>query len=116
MNSTLDMHLFLNQWMFMPEIWIILGILLIVSDLLIGMTYILIPFGVASLFTAAFVKFNNSEFLFELSFENETIYRYLNLESWQEVLYCFAILSIISVLLLRLLTSKKSGEDDINQY
>ena len=116
MDNSLDIYMFLNHWLYMPEIWLILGIFLIISDVLFGFAYMLIPFGIACLLTAIIVSINNSDLLYELSVNNEFIYNFINLENWQEILYWFAILSIVSVILLRLFTKNNKKENDINQY
>ncbi len=116
MDNAFDFLALLNHWSFVPKIWIILGIILIIADLLIGLNYILIPFGIACFFTSGLVAINSSEFLYELSMNNEFVYNYLNLESWHDILYWYAALSIISVLLLRFFTRGRTKDPDINQY
>jgi membrane-bound ClpP family serine protease len=116
MDDSLDFWMFLNHWAFVPEIWIIMGIILILADVLIGLSYILIPFGIACFITSGLVAINNSDYLYSLSHSNEFVYNYLNLESWQDILYWYAALSIISVFLLRFITRGRPEKPDINQY
>jgi membrane protein implicated in regulation of membrane protease activity len=42
-----------EQWIFFPEIWLILGILLIAADVLIGTAFFALSIGVAALIIAA---------------------------------------------------------------
>lgn len=116
MSSSLDSSLILSYWIFMPEVWVILGILLIIADVLLGFSYVLIPFGTASVFTACIVAFSNSDFLFSLQYKNRFLYEILDLQYWQDVIYWFAFFSVIAVLVLRKVTMNKKDHDDINQY
>ena len=45
----------LNNWAFQPETWLILGILLILTDLLFGLNYFLLPLGIGAFLTALMV-------------------------------------------------------------
>jgi membrane protein implicated in regulation of membrane protease activity len=116
MGNTFDFFIFLNHWIFVPEIWIILGIIIILIDLLIGLDYIILPFGIACFITSGLVALNNSDYIFTLMKNTKFEYIYLSLETWQDVLYLFAVLSVLSVLLMRYFSKGRPKDSDINEY
>ena len=97
----------LSFWVFRPEIWVILALLLIVSDVLIGLNFFVLPVGIAAARIAG-VLFAEHRF-----WPSNTVL----LEDWRDVLIVFAVLSVVCVFLVRKLFQQPSEpEDDINTY
>lgn len=97
----------LSYWLFQPEVWIVLGLVLIIVDILVGFGMIVLPVGVAALLLAALL-YGHSWLLFG----DADLF-----PSWRMVLIWFASLSIVSIGLIQVLfqRSRKNG-NDINKY
>ena len=102
----MEVYLWLSYWLFQPELWVILGIVLIIVDILVGFGMIILPFGVAALLLAALL-YGQSELLFG---ETDLF------PSWRAVLIWYAGLSIISVGLIRVVFQRSRNKTDINKY
>ncbi len=97
----------LNYWLFLPELWVILGIILILADLFIGLSYVLLPFSISSILTALLIFFDSQGMLYDI----------ISFDTWRNVIYWFAGLSFFSVVILRKFTQiGRKGTDDINKY
>lgn len=97
----------LSYWLFQPEAWIILGLVLIIADILIGFGMVILPIGVAALLIAALLYGHSGPL-----FGDADLF-----PSWRAVLIWFASLSIVAVGLIKGLfqRSRKNGTD-INKY
>ncbi len=103
----MDVYGSVTYWIFKPEAWIILGILLIVLDLMIGFDFFVLPVGIAAILVAALIYGQS-----ELWFGDFFIF-----ESWKGILIWFAGLSLASVGIIRVFFQKsKDDQPDINQY
>ena len=92
---------------FVTEVWVIVGIVLILADMFLGMNYILLPIGIACLLIAAMVFGKNSGFLPTS----------MPLDDWKHVAYWFAGLSIASIAILKFFARSRSKKDeDVNLY
>ena len=100
-------YLSLTYWLFQPELWIVLGIILIIVDIMVGFGLIVLPVGVAALLVRV-ILYGNSE----------QLYGDTNLfSSWRTILIWFAALSIVALGLIRLVFQRpKADGDDINKY
>jgi membrane protein implicated in regulation of membrane protease activity len=97
----------LNYWVFVTEVWLILGIALIIADIFLGFNFFVLPVGIAALIIAGLI-FGESRELF-----GSTIL----FENWKVVVLWFAGLSLVSVGLLKIFFQRsKKDEADINQY
>ena len=112
----LEISLLLNNWSFHPEAWLILGIILILGDLLLGMSYFLLPLGIGAFLTAAVVAVGNSLIPDEILLENSWFTSTLVFETWKDVLYWYAGLSVVCTILLRFIFRKTQVAPDINDY
>lgn len=103
----MDTAVSITYWLFRPEVWIILAMVLIIADILIGLNLFVLPVGVsAALVSAALYAENRFWF-------SDTIL----LENWHDVLIAFAVLSIASVFLIRRMFQRRRDETpDINEY
>ena len=96
-----------SNWFFQPELWVILGIVLVIVDIWIGFGLIILPIGIAALLIAALL-YGQMQTLFgeEILFS-----------SWRTVLIWFAGLSVVSVGLIQVLFQRlKKNRKDINRY
>ena len=102
----MEVYLSLTYWLFQPEVWVILGIILIIVDIMVGFNLIILPFGVAALLLAALL-YGQSLLLFgEVDL----------FPSWRTVLIWYAGLLIISVGLIRIVFQRSRNKTDINKY
>ena len=101
------MTLTLDYLIFVPEIWVVLAIILVLADLFFGFNYLLLPVGVACFAIAGLVFMHNHGWLPE----------FIVLENWLHVGYWFTGFLVISVVVLRIFSrSNIRKDDDINQY
>ncbi|MDW3204927.1 MAG: hypothetical protein R8L07_05235 [Alphaproteobacteria bacterium] len=103
----MDHFVSITYWLFRPEVWIILAMVLIIADIMIGLNLFVLPVGVAAALVSA-ALFAENRFWF-----SDTIL----LEDWQDVLIAFAVLSVVSVFLIRKLFQRRRDDSpDINEY
>ncbi len=97
----------LSYWLFQPEAWLILALVLIISDIVIGMDYFVLPVGIAAALISALL-FAENRFWFSTT---------ILLETWRDILIAFAVLSIAAVFLVRTLFQRRKEDiRDINDY
>ena len=97
-------------WAFLPQSWIILGVILIILEVFDG-NLIAFSFGVSALIQAFLLWADESALWGD----------YVLIESTRELLYAYASTSILSILLIRLVFQswkKKNPKDgsDVNIY
>ena len=112
----LEFSLLLNNWAFQPETWLILGILLILTDLLLGLNYFLLPLGIGAFLTALMVVFSNSLLSEEVLMERKWYESMLVFENWKDLLYWFAGFSLLCTVFMRVFFKKAHEQFDINEY
>lgn len=96
-----------DYWIFQPEVWLILALVLIIADILIGLNLFILPIGIAAAIVSAVIFAEQQHWFSDV----------VLLESWREVLVTFAVLSVAAVFLIRkLFQDKKAMESDINEY
>jgi membrane protein implicated in regulation of membrane protease activity len=94
-------------WLFKPEAWVILGIVLVTLDLMIGFAFFVLPVGIAAVILGAMIYAQAN-----LWFGDVIIF-----ETWKAILIWFAGLSLASIGIIKLFIRKpKDEEPDINQY
>ena len=101
----------LNVLLFHPTVWLVIGTVLLLLELFEGGFFIFFPSGLGAWMNAAILKLQvHGLFLDQWVFE-----------SWEEVITSFAILTVFSMLIIRLIINikfrkKSSNSDDINIY
>jgi membrane protein implicated in regulation of membrane protease activity len=86
------------------EIWLIVALFLISADIILGLDFILVAFGISAVITSASLIVKN----------------YISLpftDTWGSLITFFAIFSLIILIpLRRILQKSKNDEVDINNY
>ena len=97
----------ISIWLLQFEIWIIIGIIFILLELTDGSAIFFLPLGIGSLILSLYIYLCNIELISEG----------LILETWYIALVVWAILSLITSILISLARKKYSNEtSDINDY
>lgn len=104
-------YLSLSYWLFLPQFWIIVGILFILLELLDGSAIFMLPLGVGGLIVAALLYAVDQELL-----PIEWIPH-----AWYWLLVYWIAAAVFLVIPLRLLNRRRSqgqasADDDINTY
>jgi len=97
----------LDYLIFSKEMWIILGFLLVITEIFVG-GFIFLSFGIAAFLISGFLY---------IQFEFNDLP--LILESWREIIIAYSVLIlIVSVISRKFLPSKTNKEfkSDINEY
>jgi len=97
------------RWCFDPQVWIILGILLIIADVFLGYDFFVLPTGVAAFIIAAVLHGQEAQWI-----EGTVLF-----STWHQVMISYAVLSILSIVGLRFVLQRKrknNVEEDINDY
>lgn len=100
----------LSYWLFIPEVWIILGIILIVLEVTMdGSMAIFLPLGLAALLNGLIIYLQETAAL-----GANTIL----LDRWENTLISYALLSIVFTLALRFFVRHKRTDTtpDVNDY
>ena len=95
-----------------PELWVIIGILLIIIDITIGFEFFVLSIGLSS-FIIAFLLFSQEK-LWLIDFNIS----YIILSDWKDVLITLSILSILTVGVIKYIFQNrfKKSKKDINDY
>ena len=94
---------------FLPQTWIILGILLIIADIFLGYDFFVLPVGVSALIISLILYLQTGSF--------EEMGDFILFNTWHDVAYWFSGLSLVSIILMRLLFKlRKKDRIDINAY
>ena len=97
----------LNYWSYVTEVWIILGLILIIGDVFLGFNFFVLPIGIAALIMSALVYVDN----------NEVFGPIVLFSDWKVVIFWFALLSMVSVGLLKYFFQRnQKDEPDVNNY
>ena len=105
MTSTVVVY----DWLLRPEIWIIIGLILIGLEVLLdGSMAIFLPLGLAALFNGALIYLQESQLF------GDTIF----MDSWDDTLVPFVIFAVIAAFALRYYARHRKTDDtpDINKY
>lgn len=89
-----------------PEVWVILGVILIVVDFTVGLQFFALSFGCGAFLTAGLVYMSagNESFFFEI-------------DDWTESILLFAVGSVASLVPIRYFAYRKfRNSEDINDY
>ncbi len=97
---------FLNYWLLLPQVWLIIGMLLVLMELMDGSQIFFLPIGFGGLFNSA-----------ALYLERKAVipFGYLP-ETWYGMLIFWAIASIAFALLITIRRRKKQMPIDVNDY
>ena len=102
----MDIYLVLYYWIFQPYVWVILGLSIVIIDIFF-LGFVLLPFGISSLFIAALIFCDQRMVWGE----------FVLFETWRDILLYFALLSLVSLGVIRLLVKMSNkGNVDINEY
>ena len=101
----MDPYTFLSYWLFLPELWIIIGIVLICLEILDGSFIFFLPLGLGS--------FLNAIILFLQ--ENENIFDFQIISIWHHSLITLALFALVISFCLKWF-SKGEAKKDINRY
>ena len=97
----------ISIWLLQFEIWIIIGIIFILLELTDGSAIFFLPLGIGSIILSLYIYLCNIELISES----------LIIETWYFALVVWAILSLITSVLISLARKKYSNETtDINDY
>ena len=107
----MGVHLTLSYWLFLPQFWIIVGILFILLELLDGNAIFMLPMGVGALVVAAMLY----------AVDNGLLPIEVIPNAWYWLLVYWIAAAVFLVIPLRLLNKRRSGgqasaDDDINTY
>ena len=87
------------------EFWLILGLILIITDIFLG-SFFLLPIGVSA-FIISGSLYSQAQLWLGSVF----------LETWKDVLIYFSALSVLSIGIVKLIFQRKAdNKDDINEY
>ena len=96
-----------TYWLLRPEVWVILGILLIAADFTIGADLFLLPIGISAFVIAALIYAQGN-----LWFGDVVL-----LGTWRQVIIWFSVLSVASIALIKFAFQRqRKDEPDINEY
>tara|TARA_B100000676_G_scaffold56947_1_gene56073 strand:- start:168 stop:464 length:297 start_codon:yes stop_codon:yes gene_type:complete len=94
----------LNYWLLMPQLWLILGVLFVIAEVVLGGGYVLLSFGISSLLVAI------------LNFVQART-QIVVVTDWMDIGLVFAVLTVCTIFLMRrLFVGSVPDNDDINQY
>ena len=94
---------------FLPQTWIILGILLIIADIFLGYDFFVLPVGVSALIISLILYLQEGAY--------EEFGDFILFNTWHDVAYWFSGLSLVSIILMRLLFKlRKKDRIDIDEY
>lgn len=97
----------LAYWLFRPEVWMILGIVLVLADIVFGFASFVLPIGVAAIIVAGLLYGQQ-----EMWYGDHVLFAV-----WRDVGLWFAGLSILSIAIVKLaFQRRRDPQDDINQY
>jgi len=95
-------------WTFLPQTWVIIGIILIILEVFDG-NLIAFSFGVSALILAILLWTDEKYILGD----------FIIIESTRELLYAYGVISLLSIILIKFIFQpwkSKRGEKDINIY
>ena len=96
----------IDYWVFLPQIWVVICIFLVVVELFDG-NMVALPVGVAAIIMAAAIHGQN-----ELWFGDFVLF-----DSWRTVMFYFATLSLVCIGLLKYFFQfRLKKNDDVNEY
>lgn len=102
----MTMDSLLGYWSLQPEVWLILALVLVGADIVLGLEYFVLSIGVAALLLAGMLVAQQN-----LWFGDAVVF-----ETWRSVGVWFAVLSVASIFLIKLLARQRRGRPDINEY
>jgi membrane protein implicated in regulation of membrane protease activity len=98
----------LSYWLLLPQVWVILGIVLIAAEILDTSTIFFLPLGVGSLGNAALI----------LLYQRGDLGDWIAFDAWDDTLIPVAVLSVSVSLALQLFSRgrRRQKSSDINEY
>ena len=96
----------LVYWSLQPEFWLILALVLVGIDIVFGLQFFVLSIGVAALLLAGVLAAQQQQWFGDA----------VLIETWHGVGVWFAVLSVVSIFLIKLLARQRRGQPDINEY
>lgn len=103
----MDAYAEISHWMFKAEVWVIVGIGLVMADIFLGYSFFILPVGIAAFLISAMIFSQQKMWLGNFTF----------FDTWRDIVIYFAVLALVSIAVLKFAFQKfrKSGSD-INDY
>ena len=93
-------------WVFLPEAWVILALVLVCADILLAFDFFVLSIGIAALILAGLLFMQNNLWLGDA----------ILFETWRDIALWFTGLSIGSTILIRRMLQYRQAHSDINEY
>ncbi len=100
------MSYFLTYWLFLAQIWVIFGLILVLLELTDGSAIFFLPMGLGAFVIAAMI----------FSVNNDIAPVGLLPNAWYWLLVVWITLSVVISIMLSKLRKRKSADPDINEY
>ena len=97
---------FLNHWLLLPQIWLIIGMLLVLAELMDGSKIFFLPVGCGGILNSA-VLYLERKAIVPFGYVPET---------WYGMLILWAIGSLVFALLFTIRRRKQKQPVDVNDY
>ena len=96
----------ITYWVFLPETWVLLALVLICADILLAFDFFVLSIGIAALILAGLLFMQRNLWLGDI----------ILFQTWRDIAFWFAGLSIGSTILVRLILQRRHVDSDINEY
>ena len=91
-------------WIFVPEIWFALAIVLVIAETVFGLNFFVLPVGISALVLAGLLWLQSR-------WGTEVF------SNWEQILVFFSVLSVVGIGIVRRLFQRSGPTDtDINEY
>lgn len=97
---------FLNHWLLLPQIWLIIGMLLVLAELMDGSQIFFLPIGLGGILNSVMLYLEREAFI---------PFGYVP-ETWYGMLIVWAVGSAVFAVLLTIRRRKKQQPTDVNDY
>lgn len=101
----MDLYYQLTYWLFLPQVWVIIGLIFVGLEVTDGSAIFFLPMGISAALIATLIFLVDNSIL-PLNYLPTT---------WYWLLACWAIVSVMSSLALST-RRKQKKDDDINSY
>jgi membrane protein implicated in regulation of membrane protease activity len=98
----------LSYWLLLPQVWVILGIVLVAAELLDTSTIFFLPLGVGSLGNAALIAL----------YQRDSVGGLISFDAWDDTLIPLAVMAVAVSLALQVYSRgrRRRQSSDINEY
>ena len=105
-DKLLEILSFLNHWLLLPQVWLIIGMLLVLMELMDGSQIFFLPIGLGGILTSAALYLERKAWI---------PFGYIP-DTWYGMLVFWAIASLVFILLLTIRRRKQKKSVDVNDY